>query len=81
MRSFAIPTVMHHGLGAVAALPQIVQELGLRRPMIVTDPGIVCAGLLERITQPLSAARQDYVVWSEVVSNSPIALVDRGARV
>src|SRR5262245_37359274 len=72
---------MHHGPGAVAALLQIVQELGLRRPMIVTDPGIARAGLLERITEPLSAARQDYVVWSEVVSNPPIAMVDRGARV
>ena len=81
MRSFVIPTVMHHGPGAVAALLQIVQELGLRRPMIVTDPGIARAGLLDRITEPLSAARQDYVVWSEVVSNPPIALVDRGARV
>ena len=81
MRSFVIPTVMHHGPGAVAALPQIVQELGLRRPMIVTDPGIARAGLLERITQPLSAARGDYVIWSEVVSNPPIAMVNRGARV
>jgi choline dehydrogenase len=81
VRSFVIPTIMNHGPGAVASLPQIVRELGLRRPMIVTDPGIVRAGLLERVTQPLKAARQDHCVWSEVVSNPPIALVDRGARV
>src|SRR5262245_25482890 len=81
MRSFVIPTVMHHGPGAVAELPRIVQELGLRRPMIVTEPGIVRAGWLERVTQLLDAARQDYAVWSEVVSNPPVAFVDRGARV
>jgi choline dehydrogenase len=81
VRSFVIPTVMHHGAGAVAALPQIVQKLGLHRPMIVTDPGIVGAGLLERIIKPLGAAHQEYVLWSEVVSNPQIALVDQGARV
>jgi choline dehydrogenase len=81
VRSFVIPTVMHHGPGAVATLPQIVRELGLRRPIIVTDPGIERAGLLERVAQPLRGACQDFVVWNEVVSNPPIALVDRGARV
>jgi len=48
---------------------------------VVTDPGIIRAGLLERLTQPLKTARRDYAVWSEVVPNPPIDLVDRGARV
>jgi choline dehydrogenase len=80
MRSFMIPTVMNHGPGAIAFLPQIVADLGLRRPLIVTDPGIVRAGVLERVTRPLLAARRDHVVWSEVSANPPVALVDRGAR-
>lgn len=80
VRSFVIPTVMKHGPGAVAALPEIVKDLGLRRPMIVTDPGIVRAGVLERVTRPLAAVDQDYVVYSGVIANPPIELVDRVAQ-
>ena len=46
IRSFTIPTVMKHGLGAINALADEVKELGVKRPLIVTDPGIVQAGLL-----------------------------------
>jgi choline dehydrogenase len=81
MRSFEIPTVIKHGPGAVAALPQVLHDLGLRRPLLVTDPGIARAGLVDRVTRPLSAAGRDFVLWGEVVPNPPVALVDRGARV
>ncbi len=80
IRSFSLPTVMRHGPGAVAALPDIVRELGLRRPMIVTDRGIVRAGLLERITTGLVGGGLDHFVFDEVVSNPPVALVDRAAQ-
>lgn len=80
LRSFSIPTVMKHGPGAVGALPEIARDLGMRRPLIVTDPGIVRAGLLERITAPLDAADRDYVLFDEVAPNPAIALVDEGAR-
>ncbi len=79
VRSFTIPTVMKHGLGAINALADEVKELGVKRPLIVTDPGIVQAGLLERTTAPLAAANMDYVVFDQVVPNPPIALVDEAA--
>src|SRR5260370_1327693 len=81
IRSFSLPTVMTHGPGAVARLPAVVAELGLRRPLLVTDPGMVAAGLAERVTRLLDAARSAYVVFGEVVSNPPVALIDRGAEV
>jgi choline dehydrogenase len=80
VRSFEIPTVMKHGLGAVSGLADEVRALGMKRPMIVTDSGIVDAGLLERITAPLAAANLDYVVFYDVIPNPPIALVDQGAE-
>jgi choline dehydrogenase len=81
LRSFAVPTVMQHGPGAVARLPQVVKELGLRRPLIVTDAGISRAGLLDSVTRVLDGAGQAYLVFPEVVANPPVALVDRGAQV
>jgi choline dehydrogenase len=79
VRSFEVPTVMKHGLGAVRSLTDEVKALGLRRPLVVTDPGIVGAGLLERATTPLQAARMSYLVFDGVIPNPPIALVDEGA--
>ncbi len=79
IRSFEIPTVMKHGLGAIASLADEARALGMKRPLIVTDPGIVKAGLLERATRPLQAAHLDYVVFDKVAANPPIGTVDQGA--
>jgi len=79
IRSFQIPTVMKHGLGAINTLADEVRSLRVRRPLIVTDPGIVKAGLLERATRPLDAANVDYVIFDGVVPNPPVTLVDEGA--
>ncbi|MCQ3974189.1 MAG: NAD-dependent alcohol dehydrogenase, partial [Anaerolineae bacterium] len=43
IRSFEIPTVMKHGLGAINALADEAKALGMKRPLIVTDPGVVKA--------------------------------------
>jgi choline dehydrogenase len=79
VRSFEIPTVMKHGLGAIAGLADQVKDLGLKRPMLVTDPGVVKAGLLDRATESLKAANLDFVLFDEVIPNPPIPLVDQGA--
>jgi choline dehydrogenase len=79
VRSFVIPTVMKHGLGAIQTLADEAKALGMKRPLIVTDPGIVKAGLLERATAPLKAANMGYAVFDRVAPNPPIATVDEGA--
>ncbi len=79
IRSFAIPTVMKHGLGAIHTLADEAKSLGMKRPLLVTDGGIVKAGLLERATQPLKAGNVDFAVYAEVAANPPISIVDAGA--
>ena len=79
IRSFVIPTIMKHGLGAIQTLADEAKALGMKRPLIVTDPGIVKAGLLERATAPLKAANMGYAVFDRVAPNPPIATVDEGA--
>jgi len=79
VRSFVIPTVMKHGLGAVQTLADETKALEMKRPLVVTDPGIVKAGLLERATAPLKAANMGYAVFDRVAPNPPIATVDEGA--
>lgn len=81
VRSFVIPTVMKHGLGAIQTLADEARALGLKRPLIVTDSGIVKAGLLDRATTPFKAANIGYAVFDRVAPNPPIATVDEGAAV
>jgi choline dehydrogenase len=81
VRSFVIPTVTKHGFGAIQTLADEVRSLGMKRPLLVTDAGIVKSGLLDRATAPLKAAQVDFVVFDKVVSNPPIAVVDEGAGV
>jgi choline dehydrogenase len=79
VRSFVIPTVMKHGLGAIETLADEAKALGMKRPLLVTDAGIVQAGLLERATAPLRAGNVDFAVFDKVAPNPPIAVVDEGA--
>jgi choline dehydrogenase len=81
VRSFVIPTVMKHGLGAIQTLADEARSLGVKRPLVVTDSGIVKAGLLERATAPLKAASMSYAVFDKVAPNPPIATVAEGAGV
>lgn len=81
VRSFVIPTVMKHGLGAIQTLADEVRSLGVKRPLVVTDPGIVKVGLLDRAAAPLKAANIGYAVFDKVAPNPPIATVDEGAEV
>jgi choline dehydrogenase len=71
---------MKHGLGAIETLADEAKALGIKRPLVVTDAGIVKAGLLERATHPLKAGDIGFAVFDKVVPNPPIAIVDEGAE-
>ncbi len=42
-------TGIHFARGAIKVLPQVLADLGVRRPLLVTDTGVEQAGLLERL--------------------------------
>lgn len=46
--------------GAVARLPAIADELSLKRPLIVSDPGLARTGLVERIAALLRRPAETY---------------------
>ena len=77
IRSVEVPTRLVHGVGAISRLGETLRELGVTRPLLVSDPGVVAAGLSERALEHLD----DAVVFDEVRPNPDIALVDAGATV
>jgi len=54
------------GSGAVSGLGQEVRDLKATRALIVTDPGIIDAGILGPVEASLKEARVKYMVFSEV---------------
>jgi choline dehydrogenase len=77
VRRVSLPTELVHGPGAVSLLGEIAAEHGIRNPLVVTDRGIVSAGLADEVTHRLPRA----TLFSEVRANPDIALVDHGAEV
>jgi len=79
LRSFEVPTVVKHAPGAITLLAGEVKALGCKRPMLVTDRGLLKAGLVDEATNALKAGNVDYVLFDGVVANPPIELVDNAA--
>ena len=76
VRAVTVPTRLVHGPGAVSSLAGELDALGVGRPMLVTDPGVAAAGLVERVLPQLNGA----IVFDEVRPNPDIELVDRAAE-
>ena len=39
-------TEVHFGCGALAMLPELLGRLGVKRPLVVTDAGLVALGMV-----------------------------------
>jgi choline dehydrogenase len=76
VRTIDTPTRLVHGPGALAGLGGVLAGLGVTRPLLVTDAGVVDAGLAAAALAQMGEA----VVFAEVRPNPDIALVDRAAE-
>ena len=76
IRTVEVPTRLVHGPGAIARLGGVVKELGVRRPFLVTDRGVVSAGLADEALRHLE---DDAVVFDEVQPNPDIELVGQAS--
>ena len=65
---FHAPEVVF-GLGALDEAGFAAQRLGARRPMVVTDPGLIEAGWVDVLLGHLRGVRLHPVVWSTVTPN------------
>src|SRR4051812_27003766 len=61
-------THIRFGYGTLDELPQDLAALGIKRPLVVTDKGIVAAGLVERLFGVLSAGNRR-LVFDDVPTN------------
>jgi len=73
---FPVPTDIHFGCGMLRSLPERLGALGARRPMLITDPGVRAAGVLDQVTRVLKDAAVDFAVCDKVKPDSGSALID-----
>jgi alcohol dehydrogenase len=77
MKNYIFQTVpvLHFGEGCLSELPGQIAALRASRPMIVTDKGIVAAGLIAPVKQTLSEAGLEVVIFDAVVADPPESIV------
>ncbi len=72
VHTFLTTPLVYHGPGALSRLPKMLEQLGSRRPVIVTDPGLVKAGILGQVVEVLDGEPPSF---TEVQPEPPDTLV------
>src|SRR5256885_16272578 len=79
LRTYQSPTRLVQRLGAIQELGTEASQLGMRRPLLVTDAGVKAAGLLEVALESLRRSDVEPGVFDKVRANPGVSLVDEGA--
>jgi choline dehydrogenase len=78
MKSFEMPTILKHGIGAVKHTGEEVKNLGVTKVLLVTDPGVKKVGLTDPVIESLQQADVEVVLFDEVEPNPSIHVVAKG---
>jgi len=73
--TFNTANSIHCELGGSARLGELCAARNIRRPLVVTDSGVVAAGLLDAVLAPLHAAGLEVAVFDRVVADPPEVVV------
>ncbi|MBI3976992.1 MAG: iron-containing alcohol dehydrogenase [Chloroflexi bacterium] len=74
---FRIPTLVTYGFGVADQVGDEVRRLGAARVLVVTDRGVVGAGLLAGVERSLGAAGVVYAVLDDVEADPSIETANR----
>lgn len=77
MNNFFFSTVSDVVVGADTSnqLGKMAADLGIKRALIVTDPGIIQLGLLDSATKSLDTHKIEYSIYSDVIADPPERVV------
>ncbi len=78
--TWSFPTKVVFGVGAVKTVGTEAKALGISRPLIVTDEGVVKAGLSGPVEEALRSAGIEEAIFSGVQGNPTEDDVDQGTR-
>lgn len=77
---FILNEVSYFGPGARKELPGVVERLGFKKALVVTDKGLVKFGVAKMVTDVLEEAGIAYELYSEVKPNPTVTNVKMGVE-
>lgn len=75
---FILNELSYFGAGARKELPSVVERLGFKKALVVTDKGLVKFGVCKMVTDVMDAAGIPYEIYDEVVPNPTVTNVKNG---
>lgn len=78
VQRFILNETSYFGPGARKVLPEVIQHLGKKKALVVTDKGLIQFGVAKMVTDVLDEAAVAYDVFSEVKPNPTVKNVQDG---
>jgi alcohol dehydrogenase class IV len=79
--NWSYPTTMKFGAGRISELADHVKAVGMKRPLLVTDPFLSGTAMLKAALKQLKAAGIETAVFCDVKPNPVAANVEAGVKV
>ena len=77
---FILNELSYFGTGSRKELPAVVERLGFKKALVVTDKGLVQFGVCKMVTDVMDAAGIAYDIYDEVVPNPTVTNVKNGVK-
>lgn len=77
---FFLPTQIRFGRGVVKEIGDEIKERGLKKPMIITDDGIIKTGIADKVRGYIEAAGLKCTIYDGIVPNPRDYDCDKGAK-
>ena len=74
------PTAIRFGAGRIKELPATCRELGIKRPLLVTDPGLAALPVVDEVLAIMTAADMVTAVFADVRGNPVGSNVSNGVK-
>ena len=66
---FSFPTTIYFGVGAIYELPRYLVDVGIKKPLLVTDPGMIETDVFPKIEGILNDSGVEFGLFSQVNPN------------
>ena len=77
---FVLPTRIVYGKGSIEKLPDEIRKMNHKKPLIVTDKGLIAAGIAKKITDILEQSNIEYAVFDGIQPNPRDTTVMKAAQ-
>ena len=81
MQNYFLPPRIEFGGGAIQNLGEHVKSFGCKRPLLVSDAGVINAGILAKAIDALNASGLTHAIYSDIEPNPTDISINNGVEV